>query len=370
MTSRERVIKALNHQKTDRVPIDLGGAASNLNDGVYFRLKEYLKISGDIEPFRHNTTSNYYDVRILDRIGIYFRRVYMRQINRDIYSKDKPYYKNEWGVTHYWDGKYCNPIDAPLKNAGREEIETYNWPKASEIYDAGMIENEARRLYENTDYAVVARMPCWGLFDIAHQLRGMEQFLMDMVEEPDTARLIVEKVLECVMDIYGMMLDALGKYVQIVETCDDMGSQNSQIFSCATYREILKPSRTKLNELVHQKAPEAKIFFHCCGAIANLIPDIIESGVDILNPLQPNAVGMDPGILKEKYGDKLCFHGCIDTQKALRGTVSDTREEVKLKINILAKNGGYILAPANHIMSDVPLENVLAMYETAKNYEG
>jgi uroporphyrinogen decarboxylase len=132
------------------------------------------------------------------------------------------------------------------------------------------------------------------------------------------------------------------------------------------FRNIVKPYRKELNNVILQKARDAKIFFHCCGAIFKLIPDLIDSGIHILNPLQPNALGMDPQLIKDTYGDQLCFHGCIDTQIALRGTVADTQAEVNKKINILYRDGGYIVAPANHIMSDVPLENILALYSAVK----
>ena len=203
---------------------------------------------------------------------------------------------------------------------------------------------------------------------MAFLLRGMERFLVEMITEAGTARLLIEKILESQMDIYSNILDYVGDYVQIVETSDDLGTQKGLLFSAKTYRDVVKPYRKQLNDLIRKKAPKAKIFFHCCGAIYDLIPDIIDTGVDILNPLQPNAAGMDPERIKSSYGNQLSFHGCIDTQIALRGSTQDTRDEVLKKINLLYRDGGYIVAPANHIMSDVPMENIITMYETAKNF--
>ena len=349
--------------------MDLGGAASGLNDIAYFRLKEYLNIKGDIKPFRVGTTVNYYDERVLDRLNIDFRRLIAERTDRfPIFLEDGSFI-NEWGVKFQKCGEYFEVKGSPLAGLNPDEIKAYHWPKASEVFDLSNLKEKAKNMYENTDFALVARMPTWGLVDLAFQLRGMENFLMEMLTDPETAKLIIEKILESQLDFYSAILDEIGDYVQVVETCDDLGSQHNLLFSVKTFQKIIKPSRTRLNQLIKEKAPNAKIFFHCCGAIFKLIPEIIETGVDILNPLQPNADGMDPELIKQTYGDQLCFHGCIDTQIALRGSVEDTADEVNKKIKILYKNGGYIVAPANHIMSDVPMENIIALYQAVENYK-
>ncbi len=365
MHSRERVIKTLNHENADRPPMDLGGAASGLNDVAYFHLKKFLGIEGDIEPFRFGTTVNYYDERILEKLEIDFRRLILHR--KQSYSIDPDgSFINEWGIKYVKKGEYYEVIANPLGKASVAEIKSFAWPKASEIFDATGLKEKAKKMFDETDYALVARMPCWGLVDLAFLLRGMERFMIEMLTEPDTARLIIEKVLESQIDFYSFLLDAIGDYVQVVETCDDLGSQNNLLFSVKTFQRIVKPYRTELNRLIKEKAPNAKIFLHSCGAIFNLIPEIIETGVDILNPIQPNASGMDPERLKQTFGKELCFHGCIDTQIALRGSVEDTMKEVKKKIGILYQDGGYIVAPANHIMSDVPMENIVALFKAVK----
>ena len=369
MNRRERVIQTLNHKNADRPPMDLGGAASGLNDVAYFRLKKYLNIEGDIEPFRVGTTVNYYDERVLDRLNIDFRRLIAKRTDRYPVFLEDGSFINEWGVKFEKRGEYFEVKGNPLAVSNLDEIKTYQWPKANEIFDLSDLKAKAKNMYENTDFALVARMPSWGLIDLAFQLRGMERFMMEMLTDPATAKLIIEKILESQIDFYSAILDEIGDYVQVVETCDDLGSQSNLLFSVRTFQKIIKPSRTRLNQLIKKKAPNAKIFFHCCGAIFKLIPEIIETGVDILNPLQPNADGMDPELIKQTYGDKLCFHGCIDTQIALLGSVEDARNEVNKKIRTLYKDGGYIVAPANHIMSDVPMENIIALYQSVENYK-
>lgn len=368
MNSRERVIKTLNHENADRPPLDLGGAASGLNDVVYFRLKKYLGIEGDIEPFRAGTTVNYYDERILDKLDIDFRRIIPKRTSNFPIYQPSGAFTNEWGVQYEKNGEYFEISGNPLKDAGKEEILAYPWPKARDVFDLTGLKEKAQRLYKDTPYALVARMPTWGLVDMAFQIRGMERFMMDMVLDPSLARLVIEKILESQIDFYSAILDCIGPYVQVVETCDDLGSQKSLLFSADSFRQIVKPYRSELNKVIKQKAPSAKIFFHCCGAIFKLIPDLIDCGIDILNPLQPNAAGMDPQSIKDTYGRQLSFHGCIDTQIALRGSLEDTRQEVLKKLAILYKDGGYIVAPANHIMSDVPLENIMVLYQTARDF--
>ena len=368
MDSRERVIKTLNHENADRPPMDLGGAASGLNDIEYFKLKNYLKIEGDIDPFRTGTTVNYYDERVLEKLEIDFRRLILKKTRNYPHYLEDGSFINEWGIKYVKVGEYFETRAGPLENADIDGIKSFGWPKARDIFDVSGLKEYARKMYTETRYALVARMPCWGLIDLAFQMRGMERFMMEMLTEPNTARLIIEKILESQLDFYSLLLDSVGEYVQMVETCDDLGSQNGLLFSIKTFQNIVKPARTQLNQLIRAKAPNAKIFMHCCGAIFNLIPEIIDTGVDILNPLQPNAKGMDPELIKRTYGSTLSFHGCIDTQVALRGTVEDTVNEVQKKIGILYNDGGYIVAPANHIMSDVPVENIIALYKTVKNF--
>ena len=368
MNSRERVLKTINHQDADRPPMDLGGAASSLNDVAYFNLKKYLKISGDIEPFRQGTTSNYYDERILDRLNIDLRRIIAKRSSRYPVFHEDGSFTNEWGIKYIKQGEYYETRESPLADADESQIKNYAWPKAADIFDTNGLYKEAKRMYSQTEYALVARMPCWGLVDMAFQLRGMERFMLDMITNPSLARCLIEKILEVEIDIYSLILEQIGEFVHIVETCDDLGSQKNLLFSERCFREIVKPGRTALNTEIKKKASQAKIFMHSCGAITRIIPDLIETGIDILNPIQPNAAGMDPEVLKKNFGDQLCFHGCIDTQIAFRGSVTDTEDEVKKKINILYKEGGYIVAPANHIMSDVPVENIVALYQTVENY--
>lgn len=366
MTSKERVLRALNHQATDRVPMDLFGMACCIVDPAYFRLREYLGISGDIEPFRKGANCSYYDERILEAFEIDIRRVFAKFT--DEYPKLLPdgSFVNEWGIVQK-KGKFGVEITkSPLADAEMEEIETYPWPKAADFLDVSQIKEQARKLHEENQYAIALRAPVNGIFEIACWLRGMEDFMVDMYEEPEIAHLICEKVLEVQMEIYGAVLDEVGEYVDIVETGDDYGSQNALLISPDCLKTFILSRRKRLNDLIRHKAPHAKIFFHCCGSISPIIDELIACGVDILNPVQTAACDMDPYMLKKRFGDRIVFHGGVDTQKALRGNFADVETEVKRMLDAMNHEGGYILTSCNHIQSDVEPENIVEMFKLAK----
>jgi uroporphyrinogen decarboxylase len=225
----------------------------------------------------------------------------------------------------------------------------------------------AEHKFTATDHALVARNPItWGFLDLGCRLRGMEQFLMDLALNPEIAHLLIDGALQVYLKVYSMFLEAVGPYVQMVETADDLGTQRSLLISPDTYREFFKPAQKQLNSVIKDRAPEARIFFHCDGAITKLIPDLIEAGVEILNPVQPSAKGMESSDLKQQFGDQLVFHGAVD-QQPQEGSEEEIRAEVRRRIDALAPGGGYILSTSNVIV-DPPLGNIVAIFDEARTY--
>jgi Uroporphyrinogen-III decarboxylase len=370
MTSKERVLCAINHKQPDRVPLDLGGAACSMVDAAYFKTKEFLGITGDIEPYRKGTNVSYYDERILDRLSIDIRRVFAKQSEAYPKRHEDGTFSNEWGLIQRDTGMYVEIVKNPLEDAEIEDLVDYQWPEVTEILDVTGMKETARKLSEDNQYAISLRMPCNGIFEIACWLRGMENFMVDTIADPEFAHELVDKILAKQMEIYGMLLDEVGEYVDIVESGDDYGSQKSLLMSPESYREFIFPARKKLNQMIKEKAPKAKIFLHSCGAISGIIEDLIECGVDILNPVQTAAHDMDPKMLKERFGGRMCFHGAVDTQRAMLGTTTRVEEEVSSLIETLGKDGGFILSSCNHIQADIPTTNVVHMFEYAKDYKG
>ena len=202
---------------------------------------------------------------------------------------------------------------------------------------------------------------------IAHFMRGFDKFLIDLLRRPDLAEAMMEKSMKSCIEMNRVFLDEVGEYIDLVLFGDDIGHQDGLIMSPRIYRKLVKPRHKKIFDDLHKRAPNVKILYHTCGAVEPLISDLIDVGIDILNPLQPLAKGMDSALIKEKYGDKLTFHGGIDIQQvmAAQGSIEDVRVEVDTRIDALAPGGGYILAPAHNIQSESTPQKILELYDYA-----
>lgn len=367
LSHRERVALAFDHREPDRVPIDFMGNASMVLDETYFRLRDYLGIEGDIPPVREGTTANYYDERILDVFDVDFRRLFLPTHPGFYTTHPDGTFSDVWGMAWQKNGIFVNCVRSPLADVTLDEIANYAWPDPEQIWQTSGLADLARHKYESSDHALVARNPItWGFLDLGCRMRGMEQFLMDLAINPEIAQIILDRALDIYLKIYAMFLREVGPYVQVVETADDLGTQRSLLISPDTYRTFFKPAQTRLNALIKDYAPQARIFFHCDGAITRLIPDLIEAGVEILNPVQPSAKGMESADLKQQFGDRLIFHGAVD-QKPQEGTEQDIRAEVQRRIDALAPGGGYVLSTSNVIV-DPPLENIVALFDEARSH--
>lgn len=363
-THRQRVMTTLQHQEPDRIPLDLMGQATMLLDKTYLRLRDFLGLS-PIPPVRSGSTANYYDERILDILDIDFRRVFLpTHPQAGIKQNAEGGFSDAWGIGFKTEGIYVNVVNPPLAQATTiREIESYPWPEATQLYESQGLREQARQLFQNTDFAIVARNPLtYGLFDRACLMMGNARFMMTMAENPPLAHALLERILNIYIDIWSLFLEAVGDYVQMVEYGDDLGGQNNLLISPGMYRTYLKPREAQLFALMRRKAPNAAIFRHCDGSIIKIIPDFIEIGVDVLNPIQTSAKDMDAARLKEAFGNKLTFHGAIEKMDGDKETLVD---EIKTKIAILSPGGGYIFSSCNHII-DVPPENILLMFETAR----
>jgi uroporphyrinogen decarboxylase len=322
------------------------------------------------------------DEQILQRFGVDFRRVALRPPSTAaaaLPSGNENTYLDEWGMRRQRTELYWEIVGHPLAAATVEDLRHYPWPDPRDPCRVGgtsatpstgsgrwlstSLAEEARRLYEETDYALVADFLGGGIFEQALWMRGFERFLMDLIADEPFAIALLDTLLELYTEFYAVYLEAVGPYVQIVALGDDLGMQNGLLISPDQYRRLIKPRHRELYDFIHSRT-EAKIMHHTCGGVFPLVQDLIDVGVDILNPIQTSACGMDPVALKREFGEQLVFHGGIDVQQILPfATPEMVREEVKRIVAILGQGGGYILAPSHNIQADVPPENVLAMYE-------
>jgi uroporphyrinogen decarboxylase len=338
-------------------------------DPAYFALRDHLGLHGEGRIFRKGQAISYYDDRILDTLEVDFRRVWLREpANWQPQVLEDGVVTEEWGLHLKRVGDTLNVVNAPLADAAIGDLDRYPWP---DPYDPGRVAGlaeEAKTLRETTDYAISARSPFYGIFEIAQRLRGMQQFLMDLVSDKKFATALVHKVKDVQMGFFDAYLSAVGPYVDMVEHSDDLGSQNGPLISPRTFKEIIAPARRELNELIRRKAPDAKVFLHSDGSVFKLIPHLIEIGVEILNPVEPDAAGNDPQELKKTFGSEIVFHGHLDTKGAMRGSIEDVRAEVRRVFDNMGAGGGYVMAPTNHFQIDVPPENVVELYHYAHEY--
>jgi methanogenic corrinoid protein MtbC1 len=257
---------------------------------------------------------------------------------------------------------------APLENATRADLETYHWP---DPYNPDMftgLGDQAKHWFENTDYVIVADAIKGGILTKALQIRGYEQMFADLANDLDFAETLLDKLLWLYKEMWTQYLKVVGPYVQMVYFTDDIGAQNAMMISPDTFRTLIKPRLTELIDHIKGQA-DVKFMYHTDGTVAPVIEDIIEMGVDVLNPIQTSATGMETAWLKAEFGDRLCFHGAIDVQKMLPfSTPEEVRYDVAKRIHDLAPGGGYILSPCHDVGADVPPENIVTMFEAAREF--
>jgi uroporphyrinogen decarboxylase len=207
-----------------------------------------------------------------------------------------------------------------------------------------------------------------GVFEQSVAIRGNENFYVDLIANPKLATAIMDKMLEFYIGFWEEMLPIVGPYVQVIKVGDDLGMQNGPLISPDLYRSLIKPRERELISFI-KKRTDAKIYFHSCGSVYEFIPDLIEIGVDVLNPIQVSAKDMVTKRLKQEFGERLSFWGAVDTQQVLPfGSQEDVEAEVRKRIGDLAPGGGYILSSVHNIQAKVPPENIAAMFDAAFKY--
>ena len=393
MTRRERVLAAINHKEPDRIPRDLGGMDSTGIHGVaYNRLKKFLGISS-------GSTRVYDPYQQVVKVELPVQE----QIKGDVLPliiepvKWKPglfpdgsacELPSKWDEKIFPDGKriavneqgeeialmpsgsyYYDAINPPFFNAGtaadldknREAFLAIDWPFfADETFED--MEKRAKELYEKTDFALMGNF-CAHIFAGGQGLRGYAKFMEDLYAAPALAEGIMDRLAEAYIKRFDRYKKGVGKYVQIINVNDDLGTQASLQISPAMYRNRVKPYQKKLYQYI-KKNWKGKLFLHSCGSVVEIIPDLIELGIDILNPVQYTARGMDVLELKKSFGRDLVFWGGgCDTQKTLPfSTPAKIREEVKKQSDILGAGGGYIFSQVHNIQYDIEPENIMALY--------
>jgi uroporphyrinogen decarboxylase len=380
MTSRDRVLTALAHTEPDRVPLIIGTSnTTGIKMGAYRRLKAHLGI--DL-PDRYiydwpELGTAALDEAVLRRLGADARGV-LDRFPGEVYRRNKarpPHssFIDDWGTgqVEVAPGSWYPGVH-PLKEARTiDDIERYPWPDMDDPTRVAHVRAEAERLRGENEFAVVGTPWLLFPFERACAMQGMDTFLMHMALSPDVAHALLARISRLCTQLMGHFLDACGDLIDVVKIGDDLGTQDRLLMSPAMYRNLLKPFHADFIAFIRSRT-KAKVFFHTDGDVFDLVDDLVDIGVDILNPVQTSAGRMaNLPELKRRFGKRLSFCGAVDTHRVLpTGTPAEVREEVRRVIEVLAPGGGYVVASVHTIMDDVPPENIVAMAEAVAAFGG
>ncbi len=379
MTSRERVFAALDHKEADRVPIDFGATMeTTIHIKAYEALKEHLGLCTDKAIGTKLLTAQFahVDKELQEFTGSDIRGVNPEPPEKPKAEKSGEYIqiKDEFGIG--WrkpveEGLYYDMYQHPLAQLDLDEIKSYPFPDPADERRFRGLDEKIPELSENGKYPIVFDN-CFGngIFQMCNQLMGYDQFLMSLALGDEKAFYLLDRMLEMKMEFWEAVLSRFGNQIDIVKELDDMGTQLNLLISPDMYREHIKPRLKRLVDFIKSRAPHVRMMMHSCGSIRKIIPDLIDVGVEILNPLQYTAEDMDPATLKREFGKELTFWGGgIETQKVLPyGSVQDVIDETKKQLDILMPGGGFVFAQVHTLQWGVPIENMLAMWETAREY--
>lgn len=411
MNSRQRVRIILEHKIPDRVPIDLGSSnCTTISTIAYNRLRNKLNInSGLAKMYDFNMQLAYPEKEVLDLLHVDIidggqnflkspnnwrewklndgsKCLIPKYLNVDIDKNETVLLKDKDGSIlgikpksslyvdqSYWVWKNLPNIPDSISE---KDLQKHNWavpipPYHLDIFDEKQFQlfvQNIKKLYEETEYSISLTLWC-GIIEVGYFLRGFDNFLCDVYLEPKRVFKLLEILTESYMKLIEKTIDGVGNYVDILGFGDDFSGEDRMFFPPEVIKKMFIPYYKKMWNYIHEKS-SCKVFFHSCGALRYAIPLLIDAGMDILNPVQTSAAGMDPEILKKEFGKYLIFWGGgVDTRKVLPSkTPEEVKNDVKKRIEIFSKNGGFVFNPIHNILADVPPENIVACYEAAYNY--
>ena len=375
MTSRERLLAALNHKTPDRIPIDLGGTpTSTISLSAHENLKSYLGIRSETRVMSPIFLTAYPNEEIVKRFGVDVKMVTAKSpANFKLQISPGGRVVDEWGIVYQKHEEaqthFVVENESPLHRvSSREEIEKYAWPDpADPSRYLGL--KEIAKGYQDEGFGVVLNTPLM-VMTFTQWLRGLEQFMLDTVLNPSLLEYLMDKILEILLEMTRLLLEEVNPYVDVIVIGDDLSHQGGLTYSPDMYRKLFKPRHRAIVQFLRKHGGEAKILYHCCGAAKLLLADLIEIGIDAYNPVQVSAMGMDDTRkLKETYGGDLTFWGGIDTQRVMSfGTPEDVRKEVRRRLEELGPDGGFVLAAVHNLRPEVTPENICALFESALEF--
>ncbi len=364
---RRRTLAALSHAQADRIPLTMGGPSCALHREAHANLLDHFGMipEQDAPVFDRILQIVQPDPQILRRFDVDLLWL-VPQEGDAVWSEDRQSCVDDFRRTFIAGGGFLNQTGHPLGEGSLEELRAYRFPDLGPDRVAGL-RSTAERLYEQ-GYGLGVDGP-WGIYETSSSLRGTEDYLVDLAIDPDYARALAERVLEeHHIPFYTLLLEETAPYAQIVVVSDDLGSQQGLLFSPQTFRSIFKPLLRRLVDHIHSLA-DVRVYMHSDGAVYDLIPDLIEVGVEGLNPVQYTARGMDLGRLKQEFGRDLGFFGgTLENELLSFNSPEAIREKVRENVATLSPGGGFLFASVHNIGPEVPPENVAALFEAGLEF--
>ena len=344
MTSKQRVLRNYTFQKVDRFTIDFCAESK-----VYAMMREYYGVPDDLA--------------LMERLHVDFRYPKPNWIGFPMID-DQGRTTDYFGIPRSGAGDFGYAIEHPLAAVRSvAEVEAYpKWPSA-DMWD---YDQYAKDCESFSEYAVYGGAWAW-FFEAACELVGMDKFFLLIHDKSEVAHAILSRIAGFMERTSEIMFEKAGKYIDICFTGDDYGFQSGPMMSMPMFRNFARPYLQRIYDVGRKN--DKLVMHHSCGSVARFIPQFIEMGLNILEPIQVRAAGMNPKELAALYGGKLCFHGSIDTQGTLPfGTPEDVRNEVRERVETFLPYGGFTIGPSQHLMTDIPAVNIAAMYDAAWEY--
>ncbi|ADK80305.1 uroporphyrinogen decarboxylase family protein [Sediminispirochaeta smaragdinae] len=381
MDYRKRVLQALNHEVSDRTPVDFLATPEIWEKLIrHFGITQADTLQGFFDPaweevlrmldvdcrvvsydqfckppeslFEADEREEWWDVMGRSTPARMWRRVKDGEYARCIFGRLFKRVANETGV-------YESNVDVLADASCVDDLKQHCWPDP-DWWDFSALPSVIKEINGENRYHIRYRIGT--VFELAWQLRGLDTFFMDLALNPDMVEYMLDRITDILCEVTERALSAGGDLIDMVYFYDDVASNSNLLISKDMWNQFIRPRHEKI--IAVAKRYDKSIMYHSDGALRMLLPELIDMGIDVLNPIQPDAAGMALRGLKDDFGDRLCFHGGIDIKETLpKGSVDDVRAEVADRIGILGERGGYIMASSHHIQSDTPLENVLAMYD-------
>jgi uroporphyrinogen decarboxylase len=376
MNCRERTLAALDHKESDWVPLDFGGRHTTLHLYAHDALMRHLGLSGPKPPIRsYHTCLVEPDPQLLQRFervsALFFPKApsgYVLTIDPETNT-----YVDEWGTTYYMppNGYYYDMHKVPLPEAETEaDLRKYRWPNPTDPARIAGLPEQIQATYAAGEKVIIMCGAMPGLWEHSWYVFGLEQAFVNLASNEPLMEAFTERVMEWQISYWDMVLSQVGEYVDLVQLNEDLGTQHGPMMSPAAFRRIYKPRLQRLIASIKRKT-KARIYLHSCGSIYRMIPDLVQIGVEVLNPVQVNAAEMDSARLKREFGKDLTFWGggCDPVIMGM-GTPKEIMEDVKRRVHDLAPGGGFVFGSVHNIQANVPPENIVAMFDAAREFGG